>query len=309
MRLPRLHRPGGLYYASLHASSGHPIVADEDERSELERLVALSLERYRARVHAFCWLAHEIHLAVQISGVPLGRIIQSVASPYAQRIQHKRMQHGHLFGGAYRALLVDATEYLASLVRHVHRAPIRAGMVKIAEEYAWSGHRAYLGRSLVPWLTIDTTLNHFARGERTRAREAYRRFVDADVSETEIARFENPGSHPQIVGSQAFIESVLRRQPQPRPFASLDHVIDFVVRALRVAREDVLSMSRERRLSLARALITWHATRSGVATLTEVARYLNRDPSTLSVAVRRYRALQPALFTSPRGDRGDQLER
>jgi hypothetical protein len=176
-------------------------------------------------------------------------------------------------------------------------------MAKSAEQYTWSGHRAYLGRALVPWLTLDTTLNQFARGQRTRAREAYRRFVDADVSESEITRFENPRPHPQIVGSQAFIESVLGRHPQPRPFESLDHVIDFVIRTLRVVREDVLSMSRERRLSLARALITWHATRSGAATLTEVARYLNRDPSTLSVAVRRYRALRPALFTSPRSDR------
>jgi len=306
MRSPRLHRPGGLYYVSLHGSAGQRIVADEEDRNELERLVALSVERHRVRVHAFCWLARDIHLAVQTSDVPLGRIIQSVASPYAQRIQHRRAQHGHLFGGAYRALLVDAAEDLPNLVRHIHRAPLRAGMVKVAEQYPWSSHRAYLGRTVVSWLTLDTTLNHFARGQKARAREAYSRFVDADVAATEITRFENPRSHPQIAGSQAFIESVLGRHPQPQPYESLDHVIESVVRSLRVTREDVLSMSRERRLSLARAVIAWRATRSGVATLTEVARLLHRDPSTLSVAIRRYRALLPALFTLPGSDRPDR---
>jgi REP element-mobilizing transposase RayT len=299
MHSARLHHPGGLYYISLHGSAGQRIVIDEEDRNELERLVALCVERDRVRVHAFCWLAREIHLAMQISEVPLGRIIQSFASPHAQRIQRKRAQRGHLFAGAYRALLADAAEYLPSLVRHIHRAPIRAGVVKVAEQYPWSSHRAYLGRTIVPWLTVDTTLNHFARGQKVRAREAYRQFVDADVAATEIEHFEMSRPHRQIVGSQAFIESVLGRRPQARPFESLDHVIDSVVRTLRVAREDVLSMSRERKLSLARAVIAWQATRAGVATLTEVARYLNRDPSTLSVAIRRYRALRPALFTLP----------
>jgi len=65
---------------------------------------------------------------------------------------------------------------------------------------------------------------------------------------------------------------------------------------LGVERSEVLSRSRQRRLSLARALITWYATERGVATLAEVARRLERDPSTLFVGVERYRTLRPELF-------------
>jgi hypothetical protein len=43
-------------------------------------------------------------------------------------------------------------------------------------------------------------------------------------------------------------------------------------------------------------LITWYATERGVATLAEVARRLERDPSTLFVGVERYRNLRPELF-------------
>ena len=52
----------------------------------------------------------------------------------------------------------------------------------------------------------------------------------------------------------------------------------------------------ERGLRLTSALITWYATERGVATLAEVARRLHRDPSTLFVAVERYRTLRPELF-------------
>ena len=57
-----------------------------------------------------------------------------------------------------------------------------------------------------------------------------------------------------------------------------------------------LSNSRQREVTLARALIAWYATERRVATLSEVARYLRRDPSTLSVAVSRYRLCRPELF-------------
>jgi hypothetical protein len=77
---------------------------------------------------------------------------------------------------------------------------------------------------------------------------------------------------------------------------SLDQVIDTVSCTLGVERSEVLSRSRQRRLSLARALITWYATERGVATLAEVARRLERDPSTLFVGVERYRNLRPELF-------------
>jgi hypothetical protein len=278
------------------------VVANDEDRSELERLIVITLERCCARVHAYCWLEREIHLAVQIADIPLGRVIQSFAGPYAQRTQRKRGQRGHLFAGSYRALLVDPREYLSSLVRHIHRAPIRAGLVKEADQYSWSGHRAYLGLTVVPWLTTETTLNHFARRQKGRARELYRRYVELDVANEEIARFED-SRPPHIVGDQAFVNSALGRRPPRRAFNSLEQVVDSVARTLGVTREDVVSPSRQRKLSLARAVITWHATRSGVATLAEVARYLQRDPSTLSVGVERYRRLRSTLFTLPKAYR------
>jgi len=63
-----------------------------------------------------------------------------------------------------------------------------------------------------------------------------------------------------------------------------------------VERDLVLSNSRQREFTLVRALIAWYATERGVATLSEVARCLRRDPSTLSMAISRYRARRPELF-------------
>jgi REP element-mobilizing transposase RayT len=296
----RIHEAGSLYYVRLRGNAGQTVVGDEEDRNELERLLALAIERHQSRVHAFCWLPREILLALQISQVPLGRVIQAFASPYARRVQLKREQHGHLFTGPYRALLVDGDEYLTQLVRHIHRAPLRARLVTQVEEYRWSSHRAYLSFTVVPWLTVQTTLHRFGR-ERNRARAAYRAFVAEEVSEAEVASFESSRPRvPPIIGSESFVSSRLGPRSQPQQVESLNRLITSVARTLGVSREDVVSVSRRRHLSLARAVITWHATRSGLASLAEVARWLHRHPSTLTVAVERYRHLRRELFRPPK---------
>src|SRR5690606_19005421 len=93
-----------------------------------------------------------------------------------------------------------------------------------------------------------------------------------------------------------FLETLPRRVRPHRSKVSLAEIIDNVTRALDVEREHVLSSSRRRELALARALIAWYATERRIATLSEVARHLRRDPSTLSVAITRYRSCRPELF-------------
>jgi hypothetical protein len=116
-------------------------------------------------------------------------------------------------------------------------------------------------------------------------------------AQDEGAHFERGcDDDPRVLGDRQFMADIPRHMRVYRSSYSLDQVIDTVSTTLGVERSEVLSRSRQRRLSLARALITWYATERGVATLAEVARRLERDPSTLFVGVERYRTLRPELF-------------
>lgn len=297
-RLPRLHVPGGFYYVLLRGNGGEPIFHDTEDRYEFSRLVAHALRRSRAHMHAFCWMANHVRFAVQISDVPVGRLVQRIAAQHSRRIHRKLGRSGHLFERGYRALLIDGDKYLTALVRHIHLTPVRSGIVADAADYAWSGHRAYLKLAKVPWLTTNVVLKMLAQGGAGQPLDVYRKFMrDADERE-DIARFEHSSTlEPRVLGDERFISSLPLRSRPRRKIGSIDQLIDGVARILEVPRVEMLSASRRRRLSLARALVTWHATHSGIATLTEVARRLDRDPSTLLVAVERYRVQRPDLFT------------
>lgn len=296
-RLPRLHVPGGFYYVLLRGNGGAPIFYDTEDRYEFSRLVAHALRRSRAHMHAYCWMANHVRFAVQISDVPLGRLVQRMAAPHSRRIHRKLGNSGHLFERGYRALLVDGEKYLPALVRHIHLTAVRSGLVADAADYAWSGHRAYLKLAKVPWLTTNGVMKMLGRGSRNPL-EAYRKFMtEADEAE-DVERFERISlREPRVLGDEQFLSSIALKARPKRRMGSLDQLIDGVARLLEIPRAELLSSSRHRHLSLGRALVTWHATSTGIATLAEVARRLDRDPSTLSVGMDRYKVERPDLFT------------
>jgi REP-associated tyrosine transposase len=295
-RRSRLHVPGGVYYVVQRSNARQPIFTDAADYAIFERLLATMLARCRARVHAFCWEVDAIHLALQVTDMPVGRLMQRLSSQYARRVHRRQGNGGHLFQQRYHSLLIDPDAYLLKLVRYLHLIPVRSSAVRDPTDYALSSQRAYLGMTQIPWLTTSVALRMLAQRPE-QARYAYRRLMFEAPAPDEGAHFEKGcDEDPRVLGDRQFMADIPRHMRVYRSSYSLDQVIDTVSCTLGVERSEVLSRSRQRRLSLARALITWYATERGVATLAEVARRLERDPSTLFVGVERYRTLRPELF-------------
>jgi putative transposase len=179
-RRPRLHVEGGFYHVILRGNHRQSIFFRPADRDRFAELVSEMIERFRMRVHAFCWMRNHVHLLMQVSDVPLGRAMMRIASRFAREMQKQQPTTGHFFERRYRAILVDADSYLLELIRYIHLNAVRANIVADPAEYRWSGHRAYLGLEELPWLTTDFALSLFSR-ELGSAREAYRRFVLAGI--------------------------------------------------------------------------------------------------------------------------------
>jgi putative transposase len=302
-RRSRLHVPEGVYYVVQRSNARQPIFTDPADYATFERLLATMLARCRARVHAYCWDTDAIRLVVQISDMPVGRLMQRLSSQYARRVHRRQGESGHLFQQRYQALLIDPEAYLLQLIRYLHLLPVRSGRVADPDDYELSSHRAYLGTSEVPWLTTAVALRLLAqrtgqaRSAGSDAVHAYRRLMFDSIPPEEDIHFDRGGADdPRVLGDREFMTQIPRNQRVHRSAYSLEQVIDTVSCTLGLERTEVLSRSRQRRLALGRALITWYATERGVATLAEVSRRLQRDPSTLFVAVERYRTLRPELF-------------
>jgi len=124
---------------------------------------------------------------------------------YTQRYNKLRMTDGPLFRGRFKAILVDAGDYLLQLSRYIHRNPIdlRKPIVHQLADYPWSSYRAYISNTRAPeWLTREVVYGELG-GSRPKA--TYRKYVDQGVDE-ETTRFYQSKRQASILGDHAFTE-------------------------------------------------------------------------------------------------------
>ena len=82
-RPPRLHVPGGHDHVILRGNHREPLFDSPADREALGDIVAKVIERFDARVHAFCWMTNHLHLLMQIDQQPLGKPMQRIAMRYS----------------------------------------------------------------------------------------------------------------------------------------------------------------------------------------------------------------------------------
>lgn len=206
--------------------------------------------------------------------------MQGIAMRYS-RYRHKTLQtNGHLFERRYKAKLVDVDTYFLTLLRYIHMNPVEAHIVTHPSDYPWSSHRAYLGTASISWLTTDFGLSMFST-DLARARAAYELFVLTASDDPENLQNE---SHPQdsrILGSDQFISQIPFLPHKPRSLLTLEQLAVSLCAQHDVSISLIRSRSSARNLTPVRLQILRSAIDQRIASLTEVARFLDRDPSTL----------------------------
>ncbi len=55
-----------------------------------------------------------------------------------RRVQTKSIGHGHLYQGTYKSFPVQTDNYAQELIRYVEQNPLRAKLVRRAENWRWS---------------------------------------------------------------------------------------------------------------------------------------------------------------------------
>ncbi len=111
--------------------------------------------KYQVQVLAYCLMTNHLHVvAVPPRDTALENLFRPLHTRYAQRVNRARSWKGHLWQGRFFSSPLDEP-YLWAAVRYVERNPVRARMVRKAENYAWSSAAAHCGLRKDAVLTAD----------------------------------------------------------------------------------------------------------------------------------------------------------
>jgi REP-associated tyrosine transposase len=177
---------------------------DEDSQAFLDTL-AEAHRLWQIEIFAYCLMRNHYHLCLRTPKGNLSRVMRHVDGIYTQRFNRRHRRDGSLFRGRYKAILIDADEYLSALVRYIHLNPVQASIVRQPEDYRWGSHRFYLEPKGAPsWLNTAEAL------EQIGGRKAFHEFV-LSGNEESLERYYKAERQSPILGSQTFIERV--KQP------------------------------------------------------------------------------------------------
>ena len=277
-RKPRVHFLGAHYHVMLRGNGGMPIFSDQDDRRKLLDLLQESVNRFQYRIHAYCLMTNHVHIAMQVSDIPLSKIIQNISFRYTRFINRKQKRIGHLFQGRYKALLVDAEKYLLQLIRYIHLNPIRANMVKNLVEYPWSSHQAYLGYTKTTWLTTEFVFNLLTQNP-SNAKTDYRDYMQSSSHENPT-QFDHSiqKSFPTICDDSFMLKlEKLQQTKSDKAKPNFDELVKHICNYYLIDKSALHLPSRNRLCSKIRLMIAGVSIDMQISNLTTIANYFQRD--------------------------------
>lgn len=214
----RIEYPGARYHVMSRGDRRQNIFRADADRVLFLETLATACAKTQWQVHAFCLMSNHFHLVLE---TPDGNLVAGMKwflGTYTMRFNRRHRYTGHLFGGRYKAQLIDESTagYLRTAADYVHLNPARAGLVNEAQAlafYRWSSYPAYLEspRKRSTWLRTDRVLGEHgiqkddARGRREFAHrlESQRRTTD----ETDLALMRTGWR----VGGEDFLSRLLEK--------------------------------------------------------------------------------------------------
>ena len=188
----RVEYPGAYYHVINRGNNQEKIFKNDRDKEKFLEYLAKANQRFSIIIHTYCLMSNHFHLLVETPDPNLSMAMQWINVSYATYFNRKRGRHGHLFQGRFKAILIDADEYLKHLSRYIHLNPVRAKMAPTPLKYQWSSYAAFIGKLKTPsFLETDWLLSNFGKRKK-EAKQNYKAFVeDADVK-----TLENP--HKQL---------------------------------------------------------------------------------------------------------------
>ena len=198
----RIHSEGGIYHAMTRGDGGRRLFADEADYAAFMELLARAKQRFRFDMYAYCLMPTHLHLLLRVSAISVSVIMHWLQLMYAKKFNRIRERWGHVFQDRFKAPRCRSDRQLLTLLRYIHRNPVRGGLVESAGRWPWSGHQGLVGARMVPLLDKDFPLSMFSSDEK----EAMRLY-------DELVRKE-PGDDSDEAPPSAYL---IPSRPEPLP--------------------------------------------------------------------------------------------
>lgn len=145
-----------MIYHVINRGNAKATVFHKDQDYEaFESLIGQACDRLAMRVCGYCLMPNHFHLLLYPhDDGDLSRWMQWLMTSHVRRYHKVHQSSGHIWQGRFKAFPIQADDHLLVALRYVERNPLRARLVRKAEDWPWSSLH-WLGRKSRPDWLVD----------------------------------------------------------------------------------------------------------------------------------------------------------
>ncbi len=216
----RIEFPGAVYHVTSRGDRQEPIFKGDIDRETLLDVVDRAMARLDAEAFAFCLMGNHYHFVVHTRQANLSRLMRHVNGEYTRAFNRRHAISGHLFQGRFHSVIVDSDAYLTTVCRYVELNPVRAGLVKRADQWPWSSFRANAGQTRGRnWLATQTLHGHllgFDVATDEHRRQAARVYAETVHSGPQVDLWNEHLRAEIYLGDDSFVQRTKARATHQR---------------------------------------------------------------------------------------------
>jgi putative transposase len=217
-RLPRVVLPGIPHHVTQRGNGRQRTFFEEGDYALYLDLLADAAERAQTKVWSYCLMPNHVHIILCPQDEDgLWRTFGELHRRYTGFINARRRKTGHLWQGRFGSVAMDEAHFVTAL-RYVALNPVRAGMVRRAQDWPWSSTRALIAGQSTRFVDVQPALGRVGD---------FAAFLSEDFHEAlTYAALRKAESTGRPIGSDAWLANMealtgrslapKKRGPQPR---------------------------------------------------------------------------------------------
>lgn len=137
----------GIYHVMLRGINQQQIFEDEEDYDKFLQVLKECKEVSEYQLMAFCLMGNHVHLLIKQGQESLDTVFRRIAGRYVYWYNVKYRRVGHLFQDRFKSEPVEDDAYFLTVLRYIHRNPVKAKICRTMEAYPYSSYKEYIGNS------------------------------------------------------------------------------------------------------------------------------------------------------------------